>query len=71
MNSTNTKFLVVFATTRSFILGEKSVKDIPHEIINTPRELYEQCGMCLCFDEEYRKQVEEILSPNREDILYL
>lgn len=71
MSSTDSKFIVVFATTRAFIQGEKSVQGIPHEIINTPRELYEQCGMCLCFSENQRTAVEAILPPHREDLIFL
>lgn len=71
MNYTDNRFIVVFATTRGFIQGEKYVKDIPHEVINTPRELYEQCGMCLRFSRELRTEVEALLPPDREDLIYM
>lgn len=69
-DNTNT-FIVVFATTRAFLLAEKKVSSLPHEVINTPRELYEQCGMCLRFSNDLRTKVELLLPPDREDLIYL
>lgn len=71
MNYINDRFIIVFATTRAFIQGEKRVKEIPHQIINTPRSLYDQCGMCLCFSEELRSEVEKLLPRDSEDLIYM
>lgn len=66
-------FLIVFASTRAFIRGRELVQTahVPHEVHTTPRELYEQCGMCLYFEDEKRTEVEQILSPSRSELIYL
>lgn len=63
--------MLVFATTRGYLLARTKVKDIPHEERNTPRELYDQCGMCLVFDEDMREDVEKLLPPTDPGLLYL
>ena len=63
--------MVVFATTRKFLLGREKVRHLDHEERNTPRELYDQCGMCLVFDQKLRPRVEELLSPSDPGLLFL
>ena len=65
--------MLVFATTRGYLLARKKIKaaGIAHEERNTPRELYDQCGMCLVLDEKDRSRVEGLLSPEDPGLLYL
>lgn len=66
-------FIIIFAGTRAFIQAREAVRSahIPHEVHTTPRELYEQCGMCLYFESAEREKVEEILPPDRSDLIYI
>lgn len=71
MKYTEHDFIIIFATTRSFIKGLNATKHIPHEVKNTPRELYNQCGSCLFFSSEFRDVVEKILPPDADDLIYI
>lgn len=66
-------FLIVFASTRAFIKGREALKEagVPHEVRTTPRELYEQCGVCLFVENVHRSDVEQILPPTSSELIYL
>lgn len=68
-----TPFLIVFANTRAFIRAREEIRTrgIPHQVQTTPRELYEQCGMCLSIVPQWRTEVEQVLPPTRSDLIYI
>lgn len=65
------RFMVLFATTRAYLLARSKVQHLPHEERNTPREMVELCGMCLVFEERERAAVEALLPASDPAIIYL
>ena len=45
--------------------------NIPYQLINTPRDLHEQCGMSIRVNNCYRKQTEQVLPPTNAYLLYI
>lgn len=66
-------FIIVFSSTRALLLSRTSMDNanIPYQLINTPRDLHEQCGMCIRVNNCYRKQTEQVLPPTNAYLLYI
>ena len=63
----NKKLLVVFT---SYYFGDKADKvlielDVPHQLMATPPELYDMCGLSIAIDSNIVDQVKTILKEHK------
>ena len=63
----NKKLLVVFT---SYYFGDKADKvltelDVPHQLMSTPPELYDMCGLSIAIDSSIVDQVKTILKEHK------
>lgn len=63
------KCVVLFNSTSSAIKSENAVKSagLKVKLIPVPRQFSSDCGICLCFDPQERKRIEELLIVNSID----
>jgi hypothetical protein len=64
MNRAVTYEVLMFTSVSHALRAEKILKEagIPFKLIPVPRHISSDCGVCLRFSPDYRKQIEEALA---------
>jgi hypothetical protein len=62
--------VVIFKSVHHALRSEKILKaaGVPHKLIPMPRHISSDCGVCLRFSPEHRKQVDDALTGKVENI---
>ena len=61
-------FVMLFKAVSYALKAEKILKQegLPHKLIPVPKQISADCGICLCFELEYRQEIEAALSSKVE-----
>jgi hypothetical protein len=63
MNDPKKYYVVLFSSVSHTLLAEKILKreGIPHKLIPVPRHISSDCGVCIQFMPDVRKQIEKAI----------